>query len=224
MSVRTDVLGILLPIQPRSSVIMLAEALIDAASAKETSDAALEALRAVEERLSDLKRPLLNQAQMTIYERARGDRATFQDYKLPDFIETLVVVLYLRSKSAIQSAGYRPVFDADSFRKVKPRLDDLSDDFFGEVIVESGLRAYRDPVFAQTLGAASTEIRTLIPQLDALRAGAGKIFLKKGDQDECSCIVSACNNLGDCRDFCIETWWACALIFLGIIIILILTA
>jgi hypothetical protein len=224
MNTRADVFDFLIAVDARSSVLSLADNLLTTDD-NAISAAIQDAFAAVEERLTDRERPVVDATHMMLYERIQTRPKHLKGFGVPNFIESLLSVLYLRLKADLRAHGSKSFLrnPPEALRKVRPGIAALGPDFFGELLVEAELRASRDAEFAATLTTAAKELSVLAPRLDALQERARILFKKKKDDEECSCIVRACNALGDCQDFCIGGFWVCVLIFLAIITILVLT-
>ena len=220
MNSRSGVIDFFLAIDSQDSILSATNALIELASTEEGSQVIPEAFGAIQAFLRDKERPIITQKQVIVYERLRRSSMHLEDYGVPDFVESLLTVLYLRAKVALQTVGSRPLLRnyVENFKGVNLALDALPDDFLGELIVEAEIRANRDPSFAKMLNITAKEIITLGEQLEALKE-QGVAFLKP--IGNCECVGVGCNNKGDCQEFCIESWWTCLLLFLALIIVVV---
>lgn len=84
---------------------------------------------------------------------------------------TLLGVAYLWVTDALPEVLRRGDFDeaaGRAFTEIPARLDALEDDFVGELLVETELRAARDRRFAARLDAAVEELRSLVPELEEI--------------------------------------------------------
>lgn len=221
MTVRDDVFDFLLPIDPQRSMVYVAEALAKASSTKETAQLVADTYQVVRNLLNNPDKPIFNAKHSLVYGRIRTRKNALVDYSVPDFVETLLLTTYLRAKVSIEGMGSKSFLRNldENLKKVKPALEAMDAEFFGELLVETELRARDDPAFSKSLILTAREIISHIPELEALRPGFA--FLDD-DEEECGCIVHACNFLGECGEFCIISWMICILIIFGIIVSIIL--
>jgi hypothetical protein len=224
---RSDVFDFLLPIDPAGAFFSVGEALIEAAGSPDISKQVAQAVDAIHAHLSDVKKPLLSTPQRKIYNKVRKHRLTHlaSGAKAPDFAETLVVMLHLRAQAAVVASGTKGFLDnlKDNLAKVKPGLSKMKQDFFGDLLIEVERRADRSPGFATLLESTAKDLKGRGGEFNDLKEGWTNFLARKKDpDDECECIVSGCNDVGDCQNFCIASWWECFLILIGIILIIIL--
>jgi hypothetical protein len=226
---RSNVFEFLAPIDPSGTFYDVGQALVEAAKSPKLSKSVAEAVDAVHAYFSDVKNPVLTTPQRKIYDQVRKRRVKHlaPGAKAPDFAETLVVAIYLRAQAALSTSGGKGFLDdlGDNLLKVKPALKKMKPDFFGELLIEIERRAGRSPEFAGLLENTAKDLKARGGEFDDLEEGwTSFLARKKNNDDECECIVSGCNDVGDCQNFCIDSWWECFLILIGIILIIILTA
>lgn len=223
MRTRADVADFFIPINPSlaDAVSVLADAISGPDSALKES--VLNAIAAVRERMRDQKRPLLTTEQAQLYNRIgrRADLEVLPDSGEATFLNTMVSVLNLRAEAGLRSVNVATWRDdlLNGLSRVPERLNNLSDDYLGEVVLETELRAAADPSFARELTSSARRIDATRP---GLQAAVGQFeALLDNDDDDCSCIVHACNGY-ECRNFCIASWFICILIVIGIILVIVL--
>ncbi|MDS0222306.1 hypothetical protein NDI54_13230 [Haloarcula sp. S1AR25-5A] len=222
---RAAALDFLNPIDPKYSFVSVGEVLIDASSDDEIGEDVVETFEKVHEWLTDEENPIVDAEQMKQWEMIRSrddDLGLIED---PAFLEPIVVALYLRAKVALSNSSRGEFFSDldDSLEDVQRNIDELPSGLFGEVLIETERRANRDREFARTLKKGANELNDLKPYLESLgeRASA-RMVPDDPDGDDCWCEVRGCNSSGHCRDFCIESFWTCAAILVGIILVIVL--
>jgi hypothetical protein len=179
----------------------------------------------VQNHLKDASKPVITTEQAQFFERLTPPSFRLLRIDQPAFIETLLVGLYNRATELLQASGSRAILhDLSKLpARVKTGLQRMEPGVLGEFLVETAIGAARSPEVNQRLTASADAIRRRVPGLSGLEK-QGKTLLRKkpDDPDECDCIVTGCNGYGDCKNFCIDSWWECILILIGIIIIIIL--
>lgn len=230
LKARAQAFDLLLPVDPRCSLISVGEALIDAAAEKETGTLIADAFGAVSSWLSNEKQPVVDVEHMTIWDglRRREGRLIPELADGAEFLEPILLAIYLRAKAALGAASGRQFLGdlENNMRKVGPTLDKMPPGIFGELLVETERRACRDSEFAKALETAAAEIGRQAPYIQTLEQRGRSVLRRRKNGEECSCVVTACRQVGttrDCRNFCIGSWWICFLIFLAIIVIIVAT-
>ncbi|HLG22120.1 MAG TPA: hypothetical protein VI382_04835 [Candidatus Manganitrophaceae bacterium] len=163
--------------------------------------------------------PMVKGKQLALYERMRGIGANLYMPDVHEPVKLLLAVLYLKAKMAMQrSKGEISPNDlAKKLGKAHGRPEILNQEFLGELLVETSIRAARDPAFARQLEDAVAEIRTAIPVFEQQMQSTGNAVT-----DEGVCII--------CREdpetgevICGEgKKWVCWIIIIIVIIIIIL--
>lgn len=212
------------PSDARLSFLTVGETLVEASSDKELNKAINEASTSVFGWISNKEKPTISAETLAKYNRIRRRERLGYLQEVPDELEPLLTVLYLRAKASLQNTGggmrsFSEVLKSN-LPKVKTSLEKLDKDFLGALLLETEVRALHDRSFARLIDDATQELATAVPRLKAIADQL--IALKpKNDQEECDCTVWACNDLGDCKLFYIGSWWICLLIALAIIIVII---
>jgi hypothetical protein len=225
MAIRKDVFDFLSPIDPRLSFLAVGEMLIQASSDKELRKAISEAAASVFGWISNEKKPPIRSETLAKYNRIRRrDRPGYLP-SVPEALQPLLTVLYLRAKAALRNTGSGMRSFTEALRvnlpKVKTSLAKLDEDFLGALLLETEVRALHDHAFARLLDDGAQELAAAVPPLQSVADQLVTLKPAKRPDEECECIVSACNALGDCQLFCIGSWWICFLIFIAIIIIIV---
>lgn len=247
MGARQDVFDFLRPIDARLSFLATGEMLLAASARDEVGKQLAEAADAVFRWLRSGKTPAIRAETLARCNRIRRrDRSGHLPGASAE-LEPLVAVLYLRAKSALENArGLRAFGDALTvdLPKVNAYLSTVEEDFLGELLLETEVRALHDPTFASALDGAVQEIAAAAPRLQDVASQLGPLFghpargrpggaggpeegtdhpVPMMRMEDCDCTVTVCNGSGRCYDLCIGRWWICALIILAIIVIVVLT-
>jgi hypothetical protein len=178
----------------------------------------------VQDRLKDAKTPVITIEQARFFERLAPPSFGILRIDRPAFIETLLVGVHSRATELLRTSGSRAILDdlTELPARVKAGLERMEPGVVGEFLIETAIGAARSSEVNQRLVASAEAIRSRIPGLSGLEKQGKALLRPKGGPDECECIVSGCNGYGDCQNFCIDSWWECILILIGIIIIIIL--
>jgi hypothetical protein len=178
----------------------------------------------VQDHLQRKDRPLLSVEQAKIFERVAPNSFGLLRLDQPAFIETLLVAAHSRATELLRAHGARAALhDLNNLpARVEAALKSMAPEVLGEFITETAMSAARSREVSERLASSAEAIRRSVPHLSGLEAQAGTIYRKKQGGGECECIVSGCNGYGNCQNFCIDSWWVCFLIFIGIILIIIL--
>jgi hypothetical protein len=202
----------------------IAEAMVVASADPKVRDPLAKALTMVQDHLTRRDAPVLTVEQAKVFERLTPPSFGLVRLDRPAFIETLLVAVHSRATELLRSRGAHAVLnDLDGLPgRVEEGLKSMESGVLGEFLIEAAISARRSPEVSRRLAVSAEAIRLCVPVLSGLEAPAKALYRKKQDGSECECIVSGCNNYGDCQNFCIDSWWECFLIFLGIILILIL--
>jgi hypothetical protein len=204
----------------------LVEAILLASADPKLSDSLNQAVAMVRDRLlQNDGTPILTVEQAKIFERIAPPSFGLSPIDQPAFVETLLVAVHSRATELLRAVGNRTVLDDlnNLPMRLEAGLNQMEPGVLGEFIIETTIGAARSSEVSQRLNASAEAIRRRVPGLSGLEKKAGVIFRPKAG-GECECVVGACNSYGDCQAFCIDSWWECALIFLGIILVIILTA
>ena len=178
----------------------------------------------VSKRLGDLENPIIAPEQARAFEASVRPKGLTGCESAP-IVESLAVNLYARATLALR-ARTAPVSPADiaiGVEKAKKWFGDLERGALGEFLIDAEMAAANNPGIAQAVESATQAVKRLGDRHEELEPSLKAVLRQKDpDNDDCWCIVSGCNGYGDCRNFCIESWLTCVLIFIGIILIIIL--
>ena len=144
-------------------------------------------------------RPVVSEESERIFQRLhRAAHLALNMPDIPDFVQPLLAVGYLRAKADLQSSAVERGIHrigAAEIKKATEILPPPESNFFWELLVETSIRAIQDRSFADRLQGAAEEINQSFPPLSE---PAAAIFRKSGGGDGGPLCV-ACGPNGDCR-------------------------
>jgi hypothetical protein len=215
MNLSKEVRDFLDPIDSRAALVHFGEAVGRAAITKPAISKVLRRLH------SSIPSPMVKGEPLALYDRLRGIGTHLNLPDVHEPVRPLLAVLYLRAKAALEHV--EPDTFPDLLQRNLKKLQSshqmlLNQEFLGELLVETEIRAGRDRSFAQRLTEAADELTAASPDLGRQMDSTGSAVSEKG-----KCIV--------CREdpetgevICGEAKnWVCWVIIVIIIVIIVIS-
>lgn len=225
METKPKVLDFLLSVDPKQSILSFAEILVTTAKKDAVSEKIIaQAIDSIHYHLTNKEKPFISEKGMKEFRKVKTRSSGYTINGVPDYYNTIVSVLYLKTKSVF-AAGQANFINnlQEKLKEVPEKIKKLPADFFDDLLVESEYRASKYPSFAYTLNEALKEISEQKRNAEPIKDLAIPVLLRRNDGDEPACVITVHDSQGNVSVVPIDDWWICLLIFLGFILMIILT-
>ncbi len=163
MNAKQHAESFLLSIDPRYSIRKIGKAVFEAA---DTDEEFSKMLDEIQHKMGD-GRSLITEEQFQCFERLKCRKSIPNIPTAPEWLRPVIAASYLKAKSSLASQKTdRLISDLKpALSKVLELVDNLEQDFIGELLLETTLAARDDAEFAKALNIGAAEFRSLVSEL-----------------------------------------------------------